>query len=80
MAEGERVTSQLYRRPYRPRAIAVANALGRGLERVGLRTSLAEESLLAAARRKSGRASFESYVWSGVIAANLLTMARHILH
>jgi IS5 family transposase len=27
-----------------------------------------------------GEQSFQSYVWSGIVAANLLTLARHLLH
>ena len=45
-------------RPYRPRAVALFNLLGRGLEAVGLRTSLAPESLLRAARRRTGLQAF----------------------
>ncbi len=60
---GEVATSRAYGRPYRPRAIAVANGIGRGLARIGLRANLEEESLLAAARRagKGRQFSDESF-------------------
>ena len=60
---GEVVTSRAYGRPYRPRAIAVANGIGRGLARIGLRANLEEASLLAAARRagKGRRFADESF-------------------
>ncbi len=46
-------------RPFRPLPLRAANALGRGLARVGVRgISLAEERLLAAARRATGLADF----------------------
>lgn len=45
-------------KPYRPRLVALFNGIGRGLEKVGLRTHLEEESLLAAARRKAGLSDF----------------------
>ena len=49
-----RTTSQQYARPYRPRAVAAANAAGRALERVGLRAPLDEASLIRAARKQTG--------------------------
>lgn len=60
---GEVVTSRATGRPYRPRAIAVANGIGRGLARIGLRANLEEASLLAAARRagKGRRFADESF-------------------
>ena len=45
-------------KPYRPTLIALVNWLGRLLEKVGIRASLDEESLLAAARRKTGLVQF----------------------
>jgi len=47
-------TGRSYARPYRPKPVAFANAVGRLLERVGIRSSLAEDSLIRAARRKTG--------------------------
>ncbi len=44
--------------PYRPRAIAALNAIGRLLAAVGLRSSLAPDSLIAAARRRTGLDAF----------------------
>lgn len=44
--------------PYRPRAIALLNLLGRLLARLGLRHSLQVDTLLAAARRKTGLRDF----------------------
>lgn len=44
--------------PYRPTLISLVNWLGRLLEKVGIRASLDEESLLAAARRKTGLVQF----------------------
>lgn len=45
--------------PFRPLPIRAMNALGRGLSRVGLKPiSLAEDSLLSAARRASGLDDF----------------------
>ncbi len=59
----EVVTSRGDADPYRPRAIAAANVVGRVLARVGLRASLEEASLLAAARRagRGRRFSDESF-------------------
>lgn len=45
-------------RPYRPRLIASLNRAGRLLEAAGLRASLDAESLIAAARRKTGLQDF----------------------
>ena len=45
-------------RPYRPRFIATLNAIGRLLDMLGLRASLDAESLIAAARRKTGLQDF----------------------
>jgi hypothetical protein len=47
-------TARRYDRPHRPLPIALANAAGRALERVGIRTSLAEASLVRAARQSTG--------------------------
>jgi hypothetical protein len=47
-------THRDYSRPHRPRPIALANAVGRGLERVGIRANLREESLIRAARKITG--------------------------
>jgi len=47
-------------RPYRPRAIAAFNALGRAAARVGLSSSLAPDDLIAAARRTTGLSDFGS--------------------
>ncbi len=49
-----RITSQSYRRPYRPRPVAFGLAVGRALDRAGLRVRLDEASLLASARRTTG--------------------------
>lgn len=46
-------------RPYRPKAIAAANALGRVADKAGVRPSLDPESLIAAARRKTGLQDFD---------------------
>jgi hypothetical protein len=48
-----RTTSRRYARPYRPRAIAFANRLGRLAARAGLEARLDEASLVAAARRRT---------------------------
>lgn len=53
-----RETSTDYRHPHRPRAIALANALGRRMERLGVEASLAPEALLEAARRRTGLSDF----------------------
>lgn len=45
-------------RPYRPRAIALFNALGRASERIGLSPSLSPDDLIAAARRTTGSSDF----------------------
>ncbi len=45
-------------KPYRPRVIALINAIGRLLSLLGLRSSLNEDSLSAAARRKTGLTNF----------------------
>lgn len=45
-------------RPYRPRLIASLNGAGRLLEAAGLRASLDADSLIAAARRKTGLQDF----------------------
>jgi hypothetical protein len=44
--------------PYRPKFIAALNGIGRLLESIGLRASLDAESLIAAARRKTGLQDF----------------------
>lgn len=44
--------------PYRPRLIALFNWIGRRLGKLGIKASLAEDSLLAAARRKAGLRDF----------------------
>jgi len=49
-----RETSRRYARPHRPRAIALANRVGRIAARAGLETPLGERSLVAAARRQTG--------------------------
>jgi len=49
-----RVTSRRYAKPHRPRAIEFANIIGVALSRLGVRASLTERSLVAAARRSSG--------------------------
>jgi hypothetical protein len=45
-------------RPFRPRAIALFNALGRAVEGVGLSASLSPDDLIAAARRTTGLSDF----------------------
>jgi hypothetical protein len=50
-------------RPYRPRAIAAFDALYRAAARVGLRSSLAPEDLIAAARRSTGLHDFGGDEW-----------------
>jgi len=53
------VDEDLLSNPFRPLPIRAMNALGRGLSRVGLKPiSLAEDSLLSAARRASGLDDF----------------------
>ncbi|MFN2378243.1 MAG: SDR family NAD(P)-dependent oxidoreductase [Candidatus Binatia bacterium] len=52
------VTSTDYANPRRPLAIRLFNALGSVASRAGLRTSLDFDSLLAAARRKTGLEDF----------------------
>jgi len=49
-----RTTSRRYATPYRPRGVALANAAGRALARLGLEVSLRESSLVRAARRATG--------------------------
>jgi hypothetical protein len=49
-----RSTSRRYDTPYRPRPVAIANALGRGLARIGLEVGLREASLVRRARRATG--------------------------
>jgi sulfotransferase family protein len=49
-----RSTSRRYDRPHRPLPILVANKAGKLLERLGIRADLGLESLLAAARKKTG--------------------------
>ena len=49
-----RQTSVEYQRPYRPLPVALANRLGRALERFGIRARLEEDSLVAAARKETG--------------------------
>ena len=44
--------------PYRPRALGVANALGRALGGVGLRRPLDAQALIARARKKAGLVDF----------------------
>lgn len=53
-----RETSTDYRHPYRPRAIALANRLGRAASRVGLRAPLDFGALMEAARRRTGLEDF----------------------
>ena len=54
-----KITSQEYKRPYRPRLIAGINLIGRALARAGFRgSSLEEKSLMSAAMRKTGLADF----------------------
>ncbi len=53
-----RVTSTSYERPYRPRAVALANALGRRLARAGIEAPLEERALLEAAERRTGLSDF----------------------
>ncbi|MBW1810405.1 MAG: sulfotransferase [Deltaproteobacteria bacterium] len=53
-----RSTSRRYDRPHRPLPILVANKAGKLLEHLGIRTDLDEESLMEAARRKTGLADF----------------------
>jgi hypothetical protein len=52
--EAGEATGRSYAKPHRPRPIAVVNALGRALERIGVRASLREESLIRAARKGTG--------------------------
>lgn len=47
-------TRRNYARPHRPFPIAVANAVGRALEHVGIRPNLSEASLIRAARKTTG--------------------------
>jgi len=55
-----RVTSADYRRPYRPRPIALLDRAGRALERLGLGgRRLDVDDLIATARRKSGLTRFD---------------------
>lgn len=59
MSAPHRITSQQYKRPYRPLLIRAFNFIGRFLGRVGVRgSSFDEESLLNAARRKTGLDDF----------------------
>jgi hypothetical protein len=59
MVASGRVTSTNYDRPYRPALVAAANRLGRLLGRTGLlQADLGEQSLLHAARRKTGLDDF----------------------
>jgi len=59
MTTPDRVTSQQYDKPYRPWPIALLNALGAGLKKLGVEpVSLSEESLIAAARKQTGLHSF----------------------
>jgi len=48
-----RETSRRYTRPYRPRAVAIANRAGAALARVGVAARLDEASLVAAAQRRT---------------------------
>ncbi len=48
-----RETSRRYAEPYRPRAVELANRVGRVLARAGLEARLDERSLVAAARRRT---------------------------
>ncbi len=52
------MTSVAQFHPYRPKAIAALNGVGRLLEPLGLRASLDAASLIAAARRKTGLQDF----------------------
>lgn len=52
-----------FERPFRPRSIALLNALGRAAARVGLRTRLDPGSLVDAARRKAGLRDFGDDEW-----------------
>ncbi len=53
-----RETSVDYRNPHRPRAIALANVLGRRVEKLGVEASLTREWLFDAARRRTGLSDF----------------------
>ena len=53
-----RETSTDYRHPHRPRAIALANRVGRVASRVGLRAPLDFGALMEAARRRTGLEDF----------------------
>ena len=60
MTAAARVTSADYRRPYRPRPIALLDRAGRALERLGLGgRRLDVDDLIATARRKSGLTRFD---------------------
>jgi hypothetical protein len=50
-------------RPYRPRLVALFDALGRAAAHAGLRPSLDPDSLIAAARRQTGLADFGGDEW-----------------
>ncbi|HQW20186.1 MAG TPA: sulfotransferase [Rhodocyclaceae bacterium] len=52
------MTSAAQFRPYRPKFIAALNGVGRLLETLGLRANLDADSLIAAARRKTGLQDF----------------------
>jgi hypothetical protein len=52
-------TAANYSKPYRPRAIAIANGVGRALSRVGVGTTeLSVDGLVAAARKKTALTGF----------------------
>jgi len=53
-----RITDTSYGRPYRPRLIRAANALGRGLKRLGLSGALTAEGLMRAAARRNHLSDF----------------------
>jgi hypothetical protein len=57
-APSSQVTSRRYTTPFRPRPVRFANVLGELLQKVGVRTSLAEESLVRAAQRETGLSFF----------------------
>ncbi|MGH0035260.1 MAG: sulfotransferase family protein [Myxococcota bacterium] len=76
MSDASRITSQRYERPYRPRAVALGNALGRAAERAGARIRLDEASLVAAARRATGLEGSVDAPWRESLRRLLDSMER----
>ena len=63
MPRAVRTTSTDYSSPYRPPVVRMANALGAGLECLGLRAELSVPSLLEAARRRTGLEDFGDHAF-----------------